>query len=153
MTLHDEGKIRLDPFAGWDWDISEIGRMQVTDNVVELLADRVLKFDDDVIELMKVCSCLGMEFDLETVSEITGRSIYDLLSVIAVAIREGMITIFENKYRFLHNEIREAVYSLIPDETKLEIHYSIGRCVLTRSHGESLSDDLFFIVFYRKNRN
>jgi len=36
----------------------------------------------------------------------------------------------DNNYYFSHNRIHEAVYSIIPDEKKVKLHYCIGKQVL-----------------------
>ena len=42
-TLYNEKIIVLDGALGWQWDIDEINRMQVTDNLVEMMAGKIGK--------------------------------------------------------------------------------------------------------------
>src|SRR6185436_15456525 len=48
-------------------------------------------------------------------------------------------------YRFLHDRVRQAAYSLIDDSRKAEVHLRIGRLMLANASGTQ-RDDLFEVA-------
>ena len=46
------------------------------------------------------------------------------------AVYTGLIDQLDGAYRFLHDRIQQAVYSLIPDELRVDTHLLIGRTLL-----------------------
>ncbi|MFQ3618460.1 MAG: AAA family ATPase [Cyanobacteriota bacterium] len=49
-------------------------------------------------------------------------------------------------FRFLHDRVQQAAYSLIPEAERETIHYRIGRSLLTHSSADQQEDRLFDIV-------
>lgn len=148
-TLYNEKLIKLEIKHGWKWDVEQITGLQVTDNVVELLAGKIDKLPDSVSEVLTICAAIGNRFDLETLSYILGKSIDEVLEHLTAAINEGFVNFSSEKglYIFQHDRIQEAAYSLVPDSQKEALHYRIGKKALERAHAENdLEEKLFYIV-------
>jgi diguanylate cyclase (GGDEF)-like protein len=145
-NLYDSKVIYLDPKTDWIWDMDKIQKMQFTDNVVEFMAEKILSLPVNTQEILKVCACIGNRFDLETLSIVTGKTIEEVLADITAAIQEEMISLYGNIYKFHHDRIQEAVYSLIPDNEKTRLHYLIGKNMLEKTPGQNLHDKIFYIV-------
>jgi histidine kinase len=145
-TLYDEKIITFDPSSGWNWELEEIRQMHVTDNVVDLLAGKIKSLPENVQDMLKVCACIGNRFDLELISEITDKPIEKVLDDISLAIDEGLISLISGIYRFHHDRIQEAAYSIIPDQLKAERHYKIGSILLEKTGTEELDDKVIFIT-------
>ncbi|MBN2533860.1 MAG: AAA family ATPase [Spirochaetales bacterium] len=144
--LYDEKIITFDPASGWNWDLEEIRQMHVTDNVVDLLAEKIKNLPEKVQNMLKVCACIGNRFDLELISEITDKPIEKVLYAITLAIDEGLISLINGIYRFHHDRIQEAAYSIIPDRVKAEMHYKIGSILLDKTSEEDMDDKVIFIT-------
>jgi predicted ATPase/serine phosphatase RsbU (regulator of sigma subunit)/tRNA A-37 threonylcarbamoyl transferase component Bud32 len=145
-TLYDERMIEYDSRSGWKWDIEKITQMQVTDNVVELMAGKISKLPENTRKMLKICACIGNRFDLAMISLVSGTSIEKTLEYLTVAIEEGLVGLHGDNYRFHHDRIQEAAYSLIPEEEKAKMHYRIGRNVLATTSNENLFEMIFYIV-------
>jgi predicted ATPase len=49
---------------GWQWDLSTIERANITDNVVELMANKINELQESSLSIMKVACCIGPAFSL-----------------------------------------------------------------------------------------
>jgi predicted ATPase/signal transduction histidine kinase/tRNA A-37 threonylcarbamoyl transferase component Bud32 len=58
----------------------------------------------------------------------------------------GALDLWQVSYRFLHDRVQQAAYSLIPEERRLEVHLRIGQLMLSALEGEALDEQLFAIV-------
>ncbi|MCP4137094.1 MAG: AAA family ATPase [bacterium] len=145
-TLYDDRVIEIDPVTGWQWDIGKINKLQMTDNVVNLMAAKITRLDENTQEILKMAACIGSRFDLETLSVIVGENIEEILRDVTNAVDEGLVGISDNTYIFSHDRIQEAVYSLIPEERKNYFHFKIGKLALENIGDEELTEEIFYIV-------
>lgn len=146
-TLYDKGKIRFEPEKGWTWNESDIASMQVTDNVVRLMADKIALLDENTQGILKISSCIGNRFDLETLSHVLGKSLIDVLTYLKSAIEEGYVRHIGDMYIYHHDRIQEAAYSLISEADRSRYHLRIGRLLLEKtSSPKELANKLFYIT-------
>jgi diguanylate cyclase (GGDEF)-like protein len=145
-NVYDNHLLELNPKIGWEWDIDKIREMQVTENVIEFMAEKISHFPKKTQDVLKICACIGNRFDLESLSVVSGKSIDETLADLNSAIQEDMISIYGNLYKFYHDRIQEAVYSMIPDNEKEAMHYRIGTNVLKKTGSGNLNEKIFYIV-------
>lgn len=130
----------------WIWDLDTISKLQVTGNVLDLMASKIAKLPGPTFEVLKICACIGNRFDLETISHIFSKSIDETLYILSDAIREGLISLYGDMYKFYHDRIQETVYLLIPDTEKAGLHYKIGRYALDVIKEDQLREKVLYIV-------
>jgi predicted ATPase/serine phosphatase RsbU (regulator of sigma subunit)/tRNA A-37 threonylcarbamoyl transferase component Bud32 len=145
----------------WQWDDSKIAAKGLTDNVVELMAGKINQLPVETIETLKLAACIGSSFDLETLSIIYQQKPQTTLQHLWKAIEEGLINPLDDKYklvgiventednslfRFQHDRVQQAAYSLIADTDKQTIHLKIGRLLLANTSEEELEGSLFDVV-------
>ena len=58
----------------------------------------------------------------------------------------GLIDRRDSAYRFLHDRIQQAAYSLIPDGRRVDIHLRIGRALLANMTADQLEEHLFDVA-------
>ncbi|MCP5497464.1 MAG: AAA family ATPase [Leptospiraceae bacterium] len=143
-TLYKESLIYYK--NGWKWDETKIQEAKITDNVVELMADKIIKLPDATREVMKYASCMGIKFYLDTLSVITGKSEEELYESLKEAVTEGMVLISKEYAKFVHDRVREATYSLLSEEDKINNHYKIGKSLLNNTSEDKLDERIFVIV-------
>jgi len=145
----------------WQWETSEIIALDMTDNVLELMAGKIGKLPPHTQASLKLAACIGNQFDLKTLSIIYQQGQTKTLAHLWKAIEEGLLEPQDDHYKqlenrnkvevnshfkFQHDRIQQAAYSLIDDEQKKAVHLQIGRLLLEKTTGDDLDDRLFEIV-------
>ena len=147
LALNQEGLIALDAEAGaWRWDLAAIRDKGFTDNVVDLMAGKLLRLSVPAQEVLKLAACLGNRLDLDTLAVVANRLAAELREALEEAVREGLILSQGGTYRFLHDRVQQAAYSLIPEGQLAEVHLRIGRLLLKARRAEAGEDALFDVV-------
>ena len=63
-----------------------------------------------------------------------------------VRIRLDLIERLDGAYRFVHDRVQEAAYSLIPERSRAEAHLKIGRLLVAHTAPEKREEVIFEIV-------
>ena len=146
--------------GGWQCDLSQIKLQSLTDDVVAFMAQQLQKLPQNTQAILKLAACIGSQFDLQTLAIVSERSPIDTATTLWKALAEGLIVplnqiykffqmdsevVQENSsgfpiddssscsYRFLHDRVQQAAYSLIPDSQKEVVHLNIGRLLFART--------------------
>ncbi len=154
-TLHAENLITFDfERHGWQWDISNIEAKGITDNVVELMIGKLKKLPPVTQQVLRLAACVGADFDLNTLSLISEKSTSEVYKDLTAAVQSGLILttseldeeLLIQDYKFLHDRVQQAAYSLIDEKYKQEIHLKIGRILLKKFEKDELEERIFDIV-------
>ncbi|WP_437522035.1 AAA family ATPase [Sorangium sp. So ce726] len=147
IALHDEGLITFDADEGaWRWEFAAIRDKGFTDNVVELMVGKLERLAVPTRDALKLAACLGGSGDLDTLAIIARRPAEGLREALEEAVREGLLLRRDSAYRFLHDRVQHAAYSLIPAGQLAEVHLRIGQLLLKARRAEEREDALFDIV-------
>ncbi|WP_437850539.1 AAA family ATPase [Sorangium sp. So ce363] len=147
IALHEERLITFDTEQRvWRWDIAAIRDKGFTDNVVELMAGKLNRLSVPTRDALKLAACLGNTLDLEPLAIIARRPAEELRDALEEAARERLLLRRGSGYRFLHDRVQQAAYSLIPAEQLAEVHLWIGRLLLKAPHAEERDEALFEVV-------
>ncbi|MDX1957094.1 MAG: AAA family ATPase [Leptospiraceae bacterium] len=144
--LYEEKIIEFTVGKGWSCDFERIQSLEVTDNVVELMAKKIASLSPTSMKLLELASCIGNRFTLEQLSLVNETSIEETLFILNETLQEGFVTFSKDYYKFLHDRIQEAAYSLITDEEKILYHRKIGELTLKDSIGEKIFENVFYIA-------
>ncbi|NEO42074.1 MAG: AAA family ATPase [Moorea sp. SIOASIH] len=158
----------------WQWNIEEIERVSITDNVVELMVSKLEQLDHKTQEVIKLAACIGNHFNLEIISIVNNKSQLVTARELESALDKGLIIPLNNNYKFpllwnpeelsnnnldisyhpstyipykfLHDRVQQAAYSLIPEAEKKQVHLQIGRLLLQNIKDNELDNQIFDIV-------
>ncbi|WP_017315233.1 trifunctional serine/threonine-protein kinase/ATP-binding protein/sensor histidine kinase [Mastigocladopsis repens] len=164
LLTFDFGKRR------WSWDIEQIQAVGITDQtVVELMVGKIQKLPETTQQVLKLAACIGTVFQLNVLAIVNQKSLKETAHELWEAVSEGLILpinddyniplvftqaeldklTFESSktaYRFLHDRVQQAAYSLIPEDQKKTTHFQIGKLLLKNTSSERLEDQIFDIV-------
>ena len=128
-SLAEEELLFFDTETGkWGWDAERIARKNIADNVVDLMAGKVLRLDDRVRESLQIAACVGNRFDVRTLAQVAEVATTRIATRLKPALAEGLILpMGGDSFKFSHDRIQQAVYSLIDDADKERTHLKIGR--------------------------
>jgi PAS domain S-box-containing protein len=147
MMLGDELLLTYDTRAGdWTWDVNRIQAKGYTDNVVDLLVGRLNRLSDQTRGALTELACLGNTVEIATLKPVHGHSEQATNSSLWEAVRAGLISHQDGAYRFLHDRIQQAAYSLIPEEQRPALHLRIGRSLLAGMTADDLTQHLFDVA-------
>jgi predicted ATPase/signal transduction histidine kinase/CheY-like chemotaxis protein len=162
-SLYTEQLLKFDPNAGaWYWDLEQIITRNITDNVVEFMADKIQTLSESAQKVLRLAACIGNQFDLPTLSIINETSQKAAANELWDAIQSGLILPLGDDYKFLktnreakdlkitykfaHDRIQQAAYSLIPPDDKQAVHWKVGQLLLQNTPPEVLQQKIFDIV-------
>ncbi|MEG5001879.1 trifunctional serine/threonine-protein kinase/ATP-binding protein/sensor histidine kinase [Microcoleus sp. B4-D4] len=166
-ALYEDGLIQFDRHLGhWQCDLAEIRSVSMSDDVVEFMALQLQKLPSDTQDILKLAACIGAQFDLNTLAIVSQQSESDTAVALWKALQEGLIipqseiykfyvgeldttqnTPTETlNYKFLHDRVQQAAYSLIPDDQKQITHLQIGQLLLQDASPSTKEEKLFDIV-------
>lgn len=146
-SLYEEGQLYLDAAAQWTWDMHTINNMRAADNVVELMAHKIERLNDETLEVLKLAACIGNRFTLSTLSTAYDKKADITLLHLQQALSDGLIEQQdESVLAFYHDRIQEAAYGLITKSRRAEIHYQIGTLLFASAIDTQSDEQLFEIV-------
>jgi len=158
QTLYDEALLRFDfEQHQWQWDVEKIAAQNITDNVVELMANQIDKLPSSTSAALQKAACIGNQFDLSILAIIYEQDQNETLSVLHPAVAEGLIqpldenykhldTAGKSQFKFLHDRAQQAAYARIDDKQKQAVHLQIGRLLLKNTPADVLEDKVFEII-------
>ncbi|MBH8561679.1 AAA family ATPase [Nostoc sp. CENA67] len=170
-TLYQEKLLNFDFNTGqWQWNISEIQAIGITDKtVVELVAGNIQKLPSATQHILKLAACIGNCFSLDVLAIVSEKSQTVTAADLWAGLQSGLILPLSNAYKiplvfqqessiafnldagkvaykFLHDRVQQAAYSLIPEDQKKETHLKIGRLLLANTPLTEREANIFDIV-------
>ena len=146
-ALNEDGLLAFDPVApAWQWDIDRIRARSYTDNVADLLVEKMRRLSAPAQEAIKQLACLGAVADVATLTLVSRKTEEASDAALLEAVHAGLVFQSDNAYKFLHDRIQQAAYSLIPEEHRADVHLSIGRALLASMTSDQLAEHLFDVA-------
>lgn len=158
ISLHEHGLIYFSENC-WHWDEASIRSQQMTDNVVDLLLYKINRFSPRTRRAIQFAACIGSSFDLRTLAFVRELSPSDTLSDLWPALSEGLIQQLDGGYhqslgadnshrvyRFVHDRVQQAAYSLVPNNQRQALHLKIGQLLQQNLSQEEIGNRIFEIV-------
>ncbi|MBD1823127.1 AAA family ATPase [Cyanobacteria bacterium FACHB-DQ100] len=164
-SLHQDDRLRFDfQQRCWEWNPDQLQDIDMTENVVELMVSRVQKLSQTTQSVLKLAACIGSTFNLNVLSIIYQRSIPETAQDLWEALQAGFVLplsesyktplVFDRLdtaqkeigYKFLHDRVQQAAYSLIPEPEREATHLKIGRLLLQNTSPDDRQEMIFSLV-------
>jgi PAS domain S-box-containing protein len=146
-ALADEGLLVFDHAnVRWSWDLNRIHAKGYTDNVVDLMVGKLTRLPVKTQRAVQQLACMGNSAEFVLLSVVYEDSNGDMHGDLWEAVRTGLVFRSEGAYRFLHDRVQEAAYSLIPEDTRALAHLRIGRLLVAHTPTEKREETIFEIV-------
>jgi predicted ATPase/signal transduction histidine kinase/tRNA A-37 threonylcarbamoyl transferase component Bud32 len=152
----------------WQWDIQQILSKEITDySIVDLLARNIQKLPTETQAILKLAACIGNRFSLLVLAIAFNKSAAETATILWASLQAGLILPLSEAYKialvgesdwehhnysstivykFLHDRVQQAAYSLIPESEQKVTHLKIGQLLLRNTLEVELEENIFDIV-------
>ncbi len=154
----------------WHWDIQQIQAVGITDyNIVELIARNICKLPPETQQVLRLAACIGNQFNLEVLATVNENSEIITATHLWSALQAGLILPLSSNYKipltfgetesdilqannikinykFLHDRVQQAAYSLIPEQERKTTHLNIGQLLIRNTTPEFQKNNIFSLV-------
>ncbi|HVH41020.1 MAG TPA: AAA family ATPase, partial [Labilithrix sp.] len=133
--LQKTGLVSFDlDVATWTWDVHRMDQVDITDNVVDLLAKAIDRLPETAQELLEVATCAGKAVDVRMLASVVAIPEDVVRDALEDAVREGLLVVEVRDgalfYRFTHDRVQQAAYARIDEARRRDLHLRIGRYLL-----------------------
>ncbi len=145
-ALAQEGLVAFDHGDGqWAWDLNRIQAKGYTDNVADLMAGKLDRLPLKTRNALQQLACLGHVAQTSTLALVLGIPVEQTHAFLQEAVQQELVQRLDGSYRFIHDRIHEAAYSLIPGADKKKAHLEIGKLLIEHA-GESDWEEQLFVI-------
>ncbi|MEM9488434.1 MAG: GAF domain-containing protein, partial [Myxococcota bacterium] len=154
----------------WIWHSDTLEATHLASNVLELVIDKLQQLESATQEVLRLAACIGNTFSLSDLAVICKQTTADTLSHLWPALVAGLVlpvggaraligesplgqefdqAIADSRlharehgaeYRFLHDQVQQAAYALIPEQERKPVHLEIGRLMRPTVEDDALFD-------------
>jgi predicted ATPase/signal transduction histidine kinase len=169
-NLYQDKLLRFDSIQKcWHWEVKAIVNLEMANNVVELTGQRCQKLPAQTQEIIKLAACIGRQFDIPTLVKLSQQAETAITSALWVAVEENLVipegdayqwlydgnledlnpsdlNFVKATYRFVHERIQQAAYSMLSAVQKQAVHYQLGQYLREHTAPGHLEEHLVDIV-------
>ena len=152
--LYDAGllykRVDADGAEKWQWDDDKLKSEQFAGNVVDFVVRKMQRLPLTCQNALTALAGTGVELEesiLQLLLDENPREVFE------PALQEGFLEYNsdEKLYRFVHDRIQEAAYSLLAEEERNDFHLKLGRRLWKRAKKTDLKTKVLFVIVGQMN--
>ncbi|EGV20545.1 AAA family ATPase [Thiocapsa marina] len=125
----------------WQWDLAAVDLEQITDNVADLVIERILELPAPTREMVQIAACHGNLFETEILGLAAERDPSEIVRLLAPALAADILLSADDevgdrgllrRYRFQHDRVQQAAHDLLSRDLREQIHARIGALLLEK---------------------
>jgi predicted ATPase/GAF domain-containing protein len=166
-ALKEAGLLTFDyERGGWTFQMAAIARAQMTDNVIDLMTQKIQRLSPGAQQVLTLGACIGNQFELHTLAIVSAQADEAVAADLGEAVVEGLLVPAPNdhqalaeevfaaaavsvpRYAFLHDRVQQAAYAMIPDDRRQLVHLTVGRLLLEGWEPVTAEERLFDIAHH-----
>jgi predicted ATPase/class 3 adenylate cyclase/tRNA A-37 threonylcarbamoyl transferase component Bud32 len=164
--LHRSGVIYYDPNKGeWNWETKTIREQNRSDNVIDFLVQGMFSLPKPTQEALQIAAALGASFDLRLLSQVSENKPSHLATALFAALNAHLIVplnddyriaewlvdasdsimadeSFNPVYRFQHDRVQQAAYSMLSEASKEQLHLKLGLAIKENHSDHDTGDSI-----------
>jgi predicted ATPase/signal transduction histidine kinase len=164
--LHERKLLRFESRSRqWEWDLARIESQELPEDVAELMAAESRRLPPETQALLQRAACLGVTFGFRdlvvahgsTASE-TARALWSVIeSRLVLPLGKDYVLLdpqggavelsdLDVSFRFLHDRVWQAAYSLIPQDELAARHLEVGLRLYAHARATKTLDERLFAI-------
>ncbi|MPW23383.1 AAA family ATPase [Paraburkholderia sp. CNPSo 3157] len=132
--------------ACWSWDLPNIHGKGYTHNVADLMVAKLARLPVDTRRALQQLACVGNTATVGILSITLENSTQDVQALLQPAVDLELVEHRDGGYRFVHDRVQEAAWSLIPENLRAEAHLRIGRLLAAQTPPAQREETIFEVV-------
>jgi PAS domain S-box-containing protein len=146
-SLAEEGMLTFDHDAArWSWDLERIHAKGYADNVVDLMVGKLTRLPAETQAAVQQLACIGHAAEITMLSIAFATSEERVHVALSEAVHLQLVARLKGSYKFVHDRVQEAAYSLVPEASRARAHLRIGRLLAAQTPPEQRQEMIFEIV-------
>ncbi|MGI6486040.1 MAG: AAA family ATPase [Tepidanaerobacteraceae bacterium] len=145
----------------WEWEENQIQKIQMPEDVIDLILFKLRKLPQNTINILKLASCMGNTFDLGLLEVVCDKTQDEISYILMPALKEDLIVpvslsgqalmaldkiTSSQIYEFIHDRVKQAVYSLLLQTEKKKLHVKIGYSMLRDLGQDGLGNKILTVM-------
>ncbi|QRK12748.1 AAA family ATPase [Archangium violaceum] len=164
--LYEQGLLRFDMRSHqWEWDLAHLEAQEIPDDMAALRATESYRLPPETRALLRLAACLGMTFGFRDLRVAHGTTAGETARILWTAIEHRFVlplgkdyvlldpqggavesTDLDVPFRFQHDRIRQAAYSLIPENERAAWHLEVGLRLYEDARATKTLDERMFAI-------
>lgn len=153
-SLKEKNILYKDNNNHWQWRLSSLKALTFTDNVAELMTQRIESLSEQCKQILHAASCIGNTVDTSLLSRVISLEKTLLEHSLRVLVDEGYIIAFSNSVnidsvnyiKFTHDRIQQSAYLLENSTPIAQVHYRIACDYLLQNNNQDHEENIFDYV-------
>ncbi len=127
-------KDRIIYWSGSGWERRPVDQIEIPEGVKEIILQRLRRYDERTVDLLRIASVFGYEFDFDLLQEISGEEETKLLDLIEGLLRGRLIQEVggahgRSVYVFADHPTRDVLYDQVSLVRRRRTHLHIARAL------------------------